>query len=109
MGDARIIEGALWLMPNHIGGHENAPLLPKLSLGMQVTIKLRAGELTADDLARLEVLNLGPIELEVIPAWFIEQFERNRPELVACNARVNYVHSWCRISPDSIKAIRPIR
>lgn len=72
-------------------------------------MKLRAGELTAEDVARLELLHGRNLpDLEPIPAWFIEKFERNRPEAVACYPMVNYVHSWCRTSPDSIAAIRPL-
>lgn len=74
------------------------------NLGVVLTMKLRAGELTAEDVERLEALNGHPLpDFAPIPQEMMLEFEKNRPEL----NWANYVHSWCRSSPDSISAIRP--
>lgn len=59
------------------------PLLPKLRpLGIQLSLKLRLGELSAQDLERLAALHGRTLpDLEPIPVWFVEQWKRNRPEL----------------------------
>lgn len=52
------------------------------NLGVVLSMKARIGELDADALERLAALNLKPLPaLEEIPAFFAEQFKRNRPEL----------------------------
>lgn len=56
-------------------------LLPKLPLGVQLSIKLRLGELSAADRERLAVLHGRNLpDLEEIPAFFVDQWKRNRPE-----------------------------
>lgn len=57
--------------------------LPKLrALGIQLSLKLRLGELSAQDLERLAALHGRTLpDPEPIPAFFVEQWKRNRPEL----------------------------
>lgn len=75
--------------------HDN--YLPKLTLAVQIMLKIRLGELkrpilihhpasvevvTSPEWDRLTVLHGRALPLpEEIPEWFREQWQRNRPEL----------------------------
>lgn len=65
------------------GGRRQRDLLPKLRpLGIQLSLKLRLGELSAQDLERLAALHGRTLpDPEPIPAWFVDQFRKNRPEM----------------------------
>lgn len=61
--------------------HYATRLLPKLTLGIQLSMKFRADELTPETMDRLEHLHgraLPP--MEPIPKLFIQLYRRNRPE-----------------------------
>lgn len=61
---------------------KNGRLMPKLTLGIQLSLKARLGELSVADETRLTVLHGRCLpDREPIPAWFVEAFRRNRPEL----------------------------
>lgn len=73
-----------------------APLLPKITLGIALSMKFRAGELipgfterhpkepiVSTEWDRLTVLHGRNLpDLEPIPAFFVDLYRRNRPELV---------------------------
>lgn len=66
------------------------------NLPIILTMKLRAGELTAADLERLRELDGTSLELAPIPEKLLRQFEANRPEVMMHSAIAQAVHEWSR-------------
>lgn len=88
--------------PCHLEWADHSANLP-----IVLTMKLRAGEMTAADANRLEVLHGRNLpDFAAIPIEMIEQYERNRRHAISRQA--NYVHCWSRMNPDTIAAIRPL-
>lgn len=57
-------------------------MLPKFTLGVQLNLKIRAGELDEAGIARLTKLHGRRLpDLEPIPKFFVNLFRLNRPEL----------------------------
>lgn len=68
-----------------------------INLPVILTMKLRAGELTVEDLERLAILHGRTLpDLAPIPEESLVRFERNRPEVIMQSAIARAVHTWSR-------------
>lgn len=78
-----------------------------VNLPIVLTMKLRAGEMTVEDVERLETLNGCNLpDLAPIPEEMMIQFERNRPEVMAVSQYAQIVHAWSRFPDHSIRPTR---